>query len=83
MEAQQPVCPERTTDEPPARRCTALYDALCSAGASEEKARAAARVLADYGRELAEIRSTQRLHTWVLAVHTGLLLAVLWRVFTL
>jgi hypothetical protein len=65
------------------RMCTALYDALRSTGASEEKARAAARVLADYDRELAEIRSTQRLHTWVLSVHTGLLLAIMWRVFTL
>lgn len=62
---------------------TEVYDALLAAGAPEEKARAAARVLADYDKEFADIKSTQRLHTWVLSVHTAMLLAILWRVFTL
>jgi hypothetical protein len=39
--------------------------------------------MADYENRFAEIKATLRLHTWMLAVHTGLLLAILWRVFTL
>lgn len=61
---------------------TEVYGALLAAGAPDEKARAAAKVLADYDKEFADIKGTLRLHTWVLSVHTGLLLAILWRVFT-
>ena len=66
-----------------------VYDAFKDAGASEEKARAAAAAIAGYedrfakiDREFAEVRSTQRLHSWMLSLHTVFLIAILWRVFT-
>jgi hypothetical protein len=33
--------------------------------------------------EFAARKSTLRLHTWLLSVHTALLITILWRVFTL
>jgi hypothetical protein len=57
----------------------ALRDALLSAGAPEAKANAAAEELAGYENQFAEIRSTQRLHTWMLGgISVLLLLLGLW-----
>ena len=44
---------------------TEVYDALIEAGASEEKARKAAGVLADYDREFADIRGDLKLMKWI------------------
>jgi hypothetical protein len=33
--------------------------------------------------ELERMNGTLRLHTWVLSIHTAMLIAILWRVFTL
>ena len=67
-----------------------VYDALLAAGAPEEKARQAAEVLANYENRFASIDlklermdGTLRLHSWMLSIHTAMLIAILWRVFTL
>jgi hypothetical protein len=54
-----------------------LHDALIAAGADETRAREAAEEVAAYDRELAEIKATQKLHSWMLATNTVLLLAIL------
>lgn len=66
-----------------------LYDALIEAGASENKARAASRALADYDKrftgvekELMDIRGTLKLHGWMLATHTAMLVALLFKAFS-
>jgi hypothetical protein len=66
-----------------------LYDALTEAGASQDKARAAARAIASYENrfsdmrnEFTEIRGTLRLHSWILATNTAMLVALLFRVFS-
>jgi hypothetical protein len=61
---------------------TEVYDALVAAGSPDDKARAAAKVLADYDKDFADIKSTQRLRSWILTLHTGMLVAILWRVFS-
>ena len=58
-----------------------LYDALKDAGAAEEKARAAARAVARYDTEMADTRSTLRLHSWMLGTLIALNIAILFRVF--
>jgi hypothetical protein len=78
----------RGVEEVVATMISEVYDALKDAGASEEKARKAAEVLASYDDkfkridlEFAEIRSTLRLHSWMLAyiitVLTGIALKLL------
>jgi len=70
-----------------------LYDALIEAGASQEKARAASRAIADMQghfadirREISELRSdvngTLRLHNWMLGTILALLVAVFFKVFS-
>ncbi len=59
-----------------------LYDALKDAGAAEEKARAAARAIARYEMEMRDIRSTQRLHSWMLGTLIAISIAILFRVFS-
>jgi len=54
-----------------------VYDALKEAGASEEKARAAARAIANYETEMTDIRATLRLHSWMLGAVIGLLLMLM------
>lgn len=73
-----------------------LYDALIEASASEEKARAASRAVADMERHFinleqkisdlrsyidAAIRGTLRLHNWMLGTILAFLLAVFFKVF--
>jgi hypothetical protein len=43
-----------------------LYDALIEAGASPDKARAAAKAVADFHQDINDIKSVQRLHSWML-----------------
>ena len=59
-----------------------LYDALIEAGASQEKARAASRAVADMEghfarieRDLTDIRGTLRLHNWMLGTGLAFLIA--------
>ncbi len=60
---------------------TEVYDALLDAGASEEKARKAASVLADYDREFAEIRGDLKLLKWMQGATFAGIVAVLFRLF--
>jgi DNA integrity scanning protein DisA with diadenylate cyclase activity len=58
-----------------------VYDALKEAGASEEKARKAAQVLADYDREFADIRSDLKVLKWSQAATFAGVIAVLLKLF--
>ena len=66
-----------------------LYDALLEAGASQEKARLAARAVAGYEDRIFElktgvtdIRGILRLHSWMLGTSVALLIAILFKVFS-
>ena len=59
-----------------------LYDALKDAGASDDKARAAARAIARYETEIGYVRPTLRLHSWMLGTLIALDIAILFRVFS-
>lgn len=56
-----------------------LYDALRAANVPDDKARAAAIEAAEFDRALTDIRSTLRLHTWILSINTAAILAILGR----
>jgi hypothetical protein len=58
-----------------------LYDALRAADIPDEKARAAAVEVAEFKDAIHEIKSTLRLHTWILSVNTAGILAILGRLF--
>ena len=58
-----------------------LYDALLEAGASEQKARLAARTVADLDTRVTEISSTLRLHSWMLTTILAMLIAIMFKVF--
>jgi hypothetical protein len=66
-----------------------LYDALLEAGASQEKARSAARVMATYDERIFELKSDMtdihgilRLHSWMLGTTIALLIAIMFKVFS-
>jgi hypothetical protein len=66
-----------------------LYDALIEAGASEGKARAASKAVADMERyfatlekDIADIRGALRLHNWMLGTILAFLVAVFFKVFS-
>ena len=54
-----------------------LHAALVSAGVEPNVAQEAAEEVAGYEQALAEIKATQRLHSWMLTTNTVLLLAIL------
>jgi len=58
-----------------------LYDALRAANVPDEKARAAAVEIAEYKESISDIRSTLRLHTWILSFNTALIIAVVGKLF--
>lgn len=57
-------------------------DALKEAGASEDKARRAAETLAGYKKEFADVRSVQRLHSWMLGTLIAMQTAILFKLFS-
>jgi hypothetical protein len=59
-----------------------VSDALREAGASEDKARAAAQSIADYDDRLARVERRLDLLTWMTGVNVALGLAILARPFT-
>ena len=59
-----------------------VFETFKSAGAEEEKARRAAEALAQDQGRFAKIEGKLDLHSWILAFNTGMLVALLWRVFT-
>jgi hypothetical protein len=59
-----------------------LHEALVSAGTDPGKAREAAEEVAAHDASIAELRGTQKLHTWILSFNTAMMLAILWKVFS-
>ena len=53
-----------------------VYDALKSAGAEDDKARAAATAIADYQRDIADLRGDVRLIKWMVGFNLAFSLAV-------
>ena len=63
-----------------------VYDALKSAGAEDDKARAAATAIADYQRDIADLKSDVKLIKWIVGFNlafTVAIVALLARVFLL
>jgi hypothetical protein len=58
-----------------------LYDALRAANIPDDKARAAAVEVAEFKESIAEIKSTLRLHTWILSVNTAGIVAIIGKLF--
>lgn len=58
-----------------------LYDALRNAGADDEHAKRAAQEVAAFENAIADLRSTLKLHSWMLGFNLALSVAILWRVF--
>jgi hypothetical protein len=59
-----------------------VYDALLSAGANDEKVRAAATAIAEYNCDISELKSNLALLKWMVGFNLAFTLAVLWKVFT-
>ena len=59
-----------------------IYDALIEAGASEEKARAAARAMINYETRISKIESDMNLLKWMVGFNLALTVAILFRVFS-
>ena len=51
-------------------------------GADDEKARAAAQAIAEYSRDIGEIKATMTLLKWMLGTNLAFTLAIVWRVFS-
>ena len=60
-----------------------IYDALLEAGASEEKARAAARAMTNYETHISKIESRLTLLEWMIGFNLAMTIAILFRVFSL
>ena len=60
-----------------------LHAALVAAGVETNVAREAAEEVAAYEHELGEIKATQRLHSWMLATNTVLLVGILGKLLLL
>jgi hypothetical protein len=59
-----------------------IYDALIEAGASEVKARAAARAMTNYETRIVKIESDLNLLKWICGFNTAICTAILFRVFS-
>ena len=64
-----------------ALQLAALREALLEAGASPEKAGAAAEEVASYENRLTKIKGDLSVLKWMAAFNLAMTLAVLWRVF--
>jgi len=60
-----------------------IYDALLEAGASKEKARAAARAMTNYETRISKIESRLTLLEWMIGFNLAMTIAILFRVFSL
>lgn len=60
---------------------TEVYDALKDVGANEKKARRAAEALADYQRDISDLRGDTRVLKWIAGTNLAFTMAILWRVF--
>ncbi len=59
-----------------------LYSALLEAGATDDKARAAARSVADYDARLGRVESGLAVVKWMIGFNLAMTVAILFRVFT-
>ncbi|MBL4852154.1 MAG: integrase [Gammaproteobacteria bacterium] len=66
-----------------------VYEALREAGASEEKAQAAAQAIANYDNRfnrldvnVENIKGEQRLLKWMIGFNLAFTMAILWKIFT-
>jgi hypothetical protein len=59
-----------------------IYDALIEAGASEGKARAAARAMTNYDTRISKIESDINLLKWMIGFNLATTVAILFRVFS-
>ena len=58
-----------------------VYEALVSAGADEVKAREAAKSVARYDTDIAEIKASLLLLKWMVGFILAFVVALTWRVF--
>jgi hypothetical protein len=58
-----------------------LYDALRAGDVPDDKAKAAAEEVADFKDGIADIKSTQRLHTWMLNFNIAMMVVLVGKVF--
>ena len=61
---------------------TEVYEALRSAGADEEKAKSAAEAIADYQRDISELKSDNRLIRWIVTFNLAIAVTTMWKVFS-
>jgi hypothetical protein len=54
-----------------------LYDALRAGNVPEDKARAAAVEVAEFKNDISDLKSTLRLHTWILSANTAGILVLI------
>ncbi len=59
-----------------------VYDAFKDAGANDDKARAAAQAIADYQKDITDIKSELKLHRWMLGTAIALNIAILLKLFS-
>jgi hypothetical protein len=59
-----------------------IYDAFIDAGASEEKARMAARAMTNYETRISKIESDLNLLKWMVGFNLAMTVAILFRVFS-
>jgi hypothetical protein len=55
-----------------------VYDALKAAGVPDDKARAAAQAVAQYDRDIAELKAGQMLLKWMVGFNLAFTMAILW-----
>lgn len=58
-----------------------VYDALTDAGATKEKAEAAAKAVAQYDRDISEVKSDLHLLKWMIGFNLAFTMAMLWKIF--
>ncbi len=60
---------------------TEVYDAFTAAGAPEDKARAAAQAVAQYDKDIAEVKASLMLIKWMIGFNLAFTLSIVWKVF--
>ncbi len=60
---------------------TEVYAALVEAGASEDRAREAAKSVAEYDTDIAEMKASLLLIKWMVGFNLAFAVAITWRVF--
>jgi len=61
---------------------TEVYEAFKEAGATEEKAKAAAEALANYESRFSKLEAGQMLLKWMVGFNLAFTMAILWKIFS-